>query len=288
MIRHLKWQIIVPALIVFCKGTAGASEDPFPPGFSMGTLGSVICEKTMSGSQPWTPAAFYDDTFRFAFAAAGVSYYDAMDNFSERPAYRAAGGGLAAFKRIICKASISHFSFLDTYFEQSGSFSLAVKWCRWFRAGVELNGYRIGIVDGNGTSRASADMGLSVWVPWRYVCVSALCEHLTLESMGVEGGDKPVRLKMGLHSVFHKFGAQGVCIEYLPGLPDPLRFTVGEELVLYKHLGLQVAFSNNPVLISIGCIVEAGRYGLDVSFVNHSVLGWSEGIAAGFYPKIRR
>jgi len=275
-------------VILICGICDALQNDPFPAGFTMGTLGTVIDQEGPSGAQPWVPAVFYGDSLRFSFAMAGVSYYDAMDNFSDRYAYRTDGGGLAAFNRFVCKGSVSYFSFLDSYFEQMGYISFSVNVFPWLRAGTEFRGTRFGIRETDSPARTAAGMGFSLWLPWRYAAVSVAGDHIPVKDPGIEGGSSPVVFRAGLHSTEHRFGAQGVLVEYTPSIYNSLRFSVGEELAIYRDLSLKIAFTNNPVLIGFGIMFAPSRYALDVSFVNHAVLGWSKGLAASFNPGMRR
>lgn len=259
-------------------------RDPFPAGFSMGTLGSIIDEKGASGREPWTGAALCADSAGFGFALSGTSYYGTVSGSTGKDGIsQAMGGGWYAWRHCVCKASIAHLAAFSAYFEQAGFVSIGSDYLPFVRVSGEAAGYRLGARVQGTPVRTIGETGLTAWVPWSWAAVSLRLQHLVIETAKSDGTDPPFTIRCGIHTTQNRFGGQGVLITVLPGEPRPVCFSMGEEYRITDAIAFHAAFSNNPLFIGFGMAFSFGRAGAAIALVNHSVLGWSQGFAAGYF-----
>jgi hypothetical protein len=255
-------------------------RDPFPSGFSMGTLGAVIDGNGASGHEPWTGAALCADTTGFGFALSGTSYYGSVtgsDGISQTM-----GGGWYARKNLVCKVSIGSLSAFSTYFEQTGFLSIGSDYLRFVRVSLEAAGYRSGVRVQGTLVRTIAETGVSAWVPFSWAALSFRMEHLLLETTESDDDGPPLTFRCGIHAARNRFGGQGALIIITPGEPRPVCFTIGEEYRITPSIAFHAALANNPLFISFGMAYSFGRAGVAISLVNHSKLGWSQGFGADY------
>lgn len=273
--------ILYPAL----PSSAGI-RDPFVPGFSMGTQGTVLTGSGATGREPWTAASFCDDSSGFGFSLCAVSYFGATGGIAGPDGItQTFGGGYFSGNHYVVKASIARLNALDVYYEQSGFLSLGTDLIPFLRLSVEATGYGIGVRVPGSTAYTIAEAGLSVWVPWSWAAFSLRFEHLTLEHGEPLGRDAPRTLRCGIHTIRNRFGGQGAIVTVTPDEPSPVCFTVGEEYRLAPGVAFHAGFSNNPVFISFGVALALGRSDFNIALVNHERLGWSRGFAAGYHSR---
>jgi hypothetical protein len=69
-------------ILLLCCLAVGAEllRDPFPQGYGMGNVGTILWYNGHSARQSWIPAAFCDSSLKKGFDIAVVSYYEEMDN----------------------------------------------------------------------------------------------------------------------------------------------------------------------------------------------------------------
>ena len=261
-------------------------RDPFPPGFSMGTLGSIIDENGASGREPWTGAALCADSAGFGFALSGTSYYGSVSGSAGKDGIsQAMGGGWYARRHLVCKASIASLSAFSAYFEQTGFVSIGSDYLPFVRVSGEAAGYRLGARVQGMPVRTIAEAGLTAWVPWSWAAVSLRLQHLVLETAESDGIDPRFTIRCGIHTTQNRFGGQGVLITVTPDEPKPVCVAMGEEYRITPAAAFHAAFSNNPLFISFGMAFAFGRTGAAIALVNHSVLGWSQGFGAEYFQK---
>jgi hypothetical protein len=285
--RHITFShttLTAPSLAAFLFICIGAHAElvrsPFPQGYAMGNFGTIQWDQGLLSQQPWAPAAFSRDSARFGLSLCGVSFYDRMDNFSERLIYSAAAGVSMKLRKLALRVSYTRFSVLETYFEHSGFFSAGIPVFNSINVSIECTANRSGLYGEHGERRSFFGAGATLWVPWRLVCGSFSVANLPVEKAGVEGADALIALRAGVHTSYNRFGAQGVVVDIQPQLEKPVRLMIGEEIRLGRYLGIHAALSNNPVMIALGAVADIGTYGIGTSFVNHPVLGWSQGMTA--------
>ena len=276
----------IAILLLLAATIAAGVRDPFPSGFSMGTLGAVIDDRGASGREPWASASFCAESTGFGFALSGTSYYGSVSgSMGQDGISQAMGGGWYARKHLVCKASIASLAAFSTYFEQAGFLSIGSDYLPFVRVSLEAMGYRLGVRVQGTPVRTIAETGISAWVPWSWAAVSFRVEHLVLETATSEATDPLLTLRCGIHAVQNRFGGQGALVTITPGEPRPVCFTIGEEYRIAPRVAFNAALSNNPVLVSFGMAYSFGRAGVAVSLVNHSTLGWSQGFGAEYYRK---
>ena len=278
--------ITLTVYILLSVNSIAGLRDPFPPGFSMGTLGSIIDEKGASGREPWTSAAFCADSAGFGFALSGTSYYGSVSGSAGKDGIsQAMGGGWYIRKHLVCKASIAHLNAFGAYFEQSGFISIGSDFFPLARLSLEATGFRFGVHIPDSPVRTIGEGGVSLWVPWSWAAISLRLQHLVLETAQSDGTDPTFTIRCGIHTMQNSFGGQGALVTVLPGEPKPVCFTIGEEYFITPAIAFNAAFSNNPLLISFGMAFSLGRSGAAVALVNHPVLGWSQGFGAEYFRK---
>ena len=272
-------------LLFVCAGAMGPS-DPFPVGYSLGNLNTIISDDGIGGRQPWVPAAVIRRNTGFVLAAGAVSYYDMMDNIRDRGIYRAALGVSYAGPVFKCKGAFSQFDAFRMYFSQDGYLSAGLG-----GVSLEMAGHRIGLRGKKGEVKTIGELGASVWLPFRYASLFLGVEHVVVKESR-NGSDPPLLIKGSMHTAGNRFGAQGVLIEVTPSKRKPVRFLIGEEYRLFRWLGVHAAVGSNPVLISLGVVAEWKMAGAVLSFVNHPELGWSKGFyteyVAGRFNEMRK
>ena len=271
--------------MVFFAGVTvrAALHEPFPQGYLMGNLGTIICEDGAGGRAPLLSAAFISDTPAVGLSASVCTYYDDMDNFTDRHFVTAIGGGWFAWKRLRVKSAFSLFDALATYREHTGYLSCAVEILRGIRLSLDLSGVRYALAAPQEDAAATLGMGgVSVFVPVRLVSFSTTVDRIVLKSTRVDGGDPALRIRCGIHTNRHAFGAQGVLVTINPGLEHPVSVAIGQEFRLSKNIAIHGGVANNPLFFGLGVSVSFGAGGASAALVNHPVLGWSRGFSAEY------
>jgi hypothetical protein len=281
-----QWRFVMGGIAVlavtFC--CHAAIDDPFPCGYSMGNFGAILWPRGISGRQPWTPSASLAYSKGFGFSVAGVDYYDDMDNLSGQNIRQACAGGWLAAKKVTVKAAYVHFAAFGLYMEQKGSLSVGTTAIPFISAGMEISGYRAGLIKERDERQTIATIGASLLCSRKYASISLSVCDITVKQAGVKGLTPPFTVKTGIHTMPHKFGAQGVSLSIEPGDQLQIRFYAAEEYWIGNTIGLGAALSVNPVMAGFSCTVAIKRASVFCSLVHHPVLGWSKG-AGGEWSK---
>lgn len=252
-------------------------QPPFPAGYAMGNLGTIIAEDAPGGRSAQVPATFLGDSLRWGCTAAAVSYYDAMDNLSDKQLTTISAGAFFAAKKYRVKIAITSFDALGVYCEQRGRISAAYSLVKGVRAGIDLTGIRAGLRPELEHAQTLGEIGFSLWVPLRTVALTSSVNHITVKQALVAGLASPVSVGVGIHTLPNVFGAQGVLFTVTPDYNHPLRVAIGEEIRLAAPLGIHGAVANNPFFIAIGAVLYLPNSAISSAFVNHPQLGWSKG-----------
>jgi hypothetical protein len=269
-------------LLLLTAAVRSALHEPFPQGYLMGNLGTIICEDGPGGRAPLLSAAFMNDSPAVGLSAAVTTYYDDMDNFSDRHFATATGGIWFALKRLRLKGTFSLFDALGTYREQSGYFSGAVELPRDIRVSVDLSGVRSFLVAPGANTVTLGLGGISLFFPLKLVSFSATVDRIVLKSGGIDGGDPDLRIRCGIHTTRHAFGAQGVLVTINPAYEHPVSVAIGQEFRLSPVIAIHGAVANNPLFFGLGISVFPGSATASASLVNHPILGWSRGFSADY------
>jgi hypothetical protein len=286
-----KIAVMLPAVLFIAVALAGAAlHEPFPQGYAMGNLGTIICEDGPGGRNPLLSAAFMSDTFTFGVAASVTTYYDAMDNFDDRHLTTVSGGGWAAFKRLTVKTAISNFDALGVYREQSGYFSCAAALYRDLRISADLIGTRLVLNSSASEPLTLVETGFSLHIPIKIISFTASIDHLTIKPTRSDGADPPLHIRCGISTIQHAFGAQGVRFDITPEFEHPVGIAIGQEFRFSRFIAIHGAVANNPLFIGIGLAVFLGNGCASAAMVNHPLLGWSRGFSAeyGWNPAARK
>lgn len=265
--------------------SAFALNNPFPVGYSMGNLGTVLWADAMSGNQPWISAAYATDSLQLTFQTSLISYYDEMSNLQDRPLYQISGGASINTHFLNCKISISHLNAFDTYFDQSAFLSVAFTRIPFVHIGLECTGNRSGLSGIDNKIHTTATLGCTGALHVKYAAVVFRADNICVKNSR-SGGIAPLFFtQLGVHTIRNRFGAQGITIRYIPDDLSPISFSVGELFYPVPWFNIQAAFTNNPVQISIGLAVEIKNNCVEAALVNHPELGWSKGIFMGIGKK---
>ncbi|MBN1575974.1 MAG: hypothetical protein JW913_05440 [Chitinispirillaceae bacterium] len=271
------------ALFLLAAAGAGAAlHEPFPQGYAMGNLGTIITPDGPGGRLPLYPAVFLGDSLTVGVAASVTTYYDDMDNFGDRHLATVAGGGWLVFRRFGFKTGISHFDALGAYREQSGYISCAALLFRGIRIGAELLGTRLLLASSDNEAKTLGEAGFSLLAPMKILICAVSIDHLPVKPTRTDGADPPLHLRCGIHTIAHSFGAQGVRIDITPHYEHPVSIAIGQEFRFSRYIALHGAIANNPLFIAVGVAVFWGSGCASAALVNHPVLGWSRGFGAEY------
>lgn len=262
------------------KGHA-AIHDPFPLGYSMIHFGTIIQADNISGKQPWIPSCFANDTTLFSIASHFINYYDPMDNLENDDFRQFALGFWLNFRYVGIKGAGVFFHALKIYEEQKGYLSLSTDVIPYVTISVEFEAFRAGLSEYKNESETLLTTGFSLWIPWSFAATSLTCKNIPLEDASHEGFRQEVSFSLGIHTKPHRFGAQGVLINYGPETKD-LRLFIGEEIKIHQNIALGAGISVRPIMISFGFTFNLTTYNIFAALVHHPVLGWSRGIGMAY------
>lgn len=269
-------------LFILAAKAGSTLHEPFPQGYAMGNLGTIITTDGPGGHLPLFSAAYLGDSSGAGIAASVTTYYDDMDNFRDRRMATVAGGGWLVAGRFGLKAGIAHFDALGAYRELSGHFSCAMKTILGIRIGTEISGTRFLLPLSGGAAKTLGEAGFTLFIPIRIISCSASIDRLIIKPARTEGADPSLRIRCGIYTNEHAFGAQGVRIDITPQFEHPVGIAIGQEFRFSRHVALHGAVANNPLFVGIGVAVFWGGGCASAALVNHPVLGWSRGFGAEY------
>jgi hypothetical protein len=279
--------ITIITLLVFSIPAVltAATNEPFPAGYSMANFGTILHGNRISGRQPWTPACFAKDTAKFSLSSSYINYYDAMDNLESSDFRQASLGGWINLKKVSIKGSGIFFNALGIYYEHKGYLSIGTSVIPYVNVSVELEAIKAGLVDDHDEYETLVSTGLSAWVPWSFASASFTCRNITVEDAAHPGFRQPVALCFGIHTMPHRLGSQGILLTLEPESKTEIRLCIGEEFYVHRTIGLCFAVSTKPLMVSFGIKFGLPTYGVYTAFVNHPVLGWSQGIGMEYIKR---
>jgi hypothetical protein len=255
---------------------------PFPTGSTMATLGTIVYEDGPSGRDPLLSAVFMNNRCKAGVALSVTTFYDDMDNYTDRRIAAVTGGGYFSTRRLLFKTAVTHFDALGAYYEQNGYFSCAMYVIKGIRIGAEFTGTRLHCVIPGYTSVIYGETGFSLFVPVFPIFFAASVYHLPVKTTRIDGADPLPVIQFGMYTARHAFGAQGVRFDIAPGLVHPVHFAIGQEVRLHKSIAICGAIANNPFLIGFGISVALKCGVATAALVDHPVLGWSHGFSAEY------
>lgn len=264
----------------------GALNDPFPMGYSMLNFGAIIQSNSIAGRQPWIPASqSFDTTIRFSIASSYVNYYDAMDNLSSSDFRQAAVGFYLPLKRVTIKGAGIFFNALGLYEERMGQLSFAALLCRRLQIGAEMNASRASLYHNSRESETLMNAGFSLRIPWHYVSATLGCKNITVEDASQPGFDPPLTVTLGLHTIAHRLGAQGITLSLQPQDSLVFSFCIGEEFFIHKNIAITAGLCSKPLMVGFGFSIDMPAGGVYTGMVYHPALGWSQGIGMEYVKR---
>lgn len=276
-------RILFLFILLLLTSVKGAVNEPFPQGYAMGNLGTIVCEHSPSGRSARLPAAYMSDTLAVGVNASVTTYYDDMDNYADRHLTTAIGCGWLSVRRFSIKTGISRFDALGAYREFCGFVSLGTALFKGIRVGAGFSGTRFTLSAAPRYDPATlGEARFALRIPVGKVSISSTVDRLTVKSTRRDGADPDPRITCAVHTSQHIFGAQGVRITIIPALEHPVSIAIGQEFRFSSHLAIHGGVANNPLFIGIGIAVFFGRGSASAAMVNHPILGWSRGISAEY------
>ncbi len=248
----------------------------------MSTQGAIFQDNWLSSREPYAPALLANDSARMGISAGAISYYDRMNNLSDRLLYRVSGGGWFELDKIRCNLWISQLEAFDVYFEQKACLSVGMYVYKSASVSLDIQGYRNGLHRSAKRPRTRADIGISTMYKFRAVSVTGSISNATVKKAGKEMNQEDLTATIGLHTKYSRIGAQGVILKIMPQTVRPVQVIVGEEFRITERIGLNASFSSNPLLIGVGIFAGIKRSDLSVGLVNHPDLGWSRGFSIAY------
>jgi hypothetical protein len=263
---------------VYISISTGALDDPFPMGHAMLNMGTIIKGNEISAREPWLSAGFVKDSMLFWMSAAFVNYYAAMDNLSEKD-FRQAALGLGFNRKWLCvKGSAVLFNALGIYYEWKGFFSFGISAIPHCNISLDMEGYRVGLYTAEQDHQSMVCGGISLWSQWKYAAASLGFKNIPLMDATIAGVRNPFTISFGMHTMPHRFGSQGVMLTMIPSTRTLYRFSIGEEMMLFRTVSISVAVAAEPLMISLGICFSLPRYTAYSGLVYHPLLGWSQGL----------
>lgn len=266
-------------LFTFAHPAVALLNEPFPAGGAMGHLATIMYENSSGSRGPGISSVYLPNRSAAGVHVAGVSYYDAMDNYEDRRIATVSGGGWISHQKWALALSVAHFDALGAYYEQEGYFSGAVAVAHGVKVSCSLRGIRMKIADPRYEPLTTASGDAAVLLPFSPVFVTVGVRSVLIHSRHTAGADPAIRYECGIHTVQHTYGAQGVRIAVVPNWEVPVIFSLGNEVWLHKRVALSMAIASNPLLFSMGLTVNVAPAGVNVAVVSHPALGWSQGFS---------
>lgn len=258
------------------------AQSPFPEGYFMSTQGTIFQDNWISSREPYSPALLANDSAHIGISAGTISYYDRMDNLSDRLLYRVSGGGWLEFDKMRFNLWISQLEAFSVYFEQKGCISVGTYFYKSASISFDIQGYRNGLHHSTEHARTRADVGISTLYKFRAVSVTGSLSNLTIKKAGKDMNREDLTVAIGLHTKYSRIGAQGMILKIIPQAVSPVQVIAGEEFRITERIGINASFSSNPLLIGVGFFVGIKRNDLSVGLVNHPDLGWSRGFSIAY------
>jgi hypothetical protein len=255
------------------------AQNPFPEGYFMSGQGTVFQDNWISSREPYCSALLSNDSVRMGISAGAISYYDRMDNLSNRSLYRVSGGGWIEFDRVRLNCSFSQLEAFDIYYEQKAFMSIGTSIYKSAAVSLDVTGYRNGLHSSMENRRTRGDLGVSALYRFRAILVTGSLSNLTLKKAGRQMNESDLTAAFGLHTKYGRIGAQGAILSIMPYTHSPVRLIIGEEFRITERIGMNASFSSNPIFIGIGFFAGFKNSDLTVGLVNHPDLGWSRGFS---------
>jgi hypothetical protein len=273
--------------LIFSLIINAAQNEPFPAGYSMLNFGTIIQENSISGRQSWIPASFAEDTILFSLSSAYTNFYSAMDNLRDKDFHQVVLGFWININKIDVKGSGTLFNALGIYRENKGFLSAGTSIIPFLKFSLEFELYTIGLTRNNNESVNLSAGGLSLWIPLKFIPVSISLKNIYFTDESQPGLKQPFSISLGLHTISHRFGSQGVLITCKPKADGKINLYIGEELFIHPKVSINFAVSTKPLMISFGIYFTLNGNGFYSSFVHHPVLGWSQGLGMEYVKSHR-
>lgn len=264
--------ILFPVTTIF-------AQDPFPEGYFMACQGTIFQDNWISSREPCCSALLWNDSVRMGISGGVISYYDRMDNLSNRSLYRVSGGGWISFDNLRLNCSISQLEAFSIYFEQNAFLSMGIRIYKSASVSLDLNGCHNGLHSSMEERRTRGDLGLSVLYRFRAVLVTGSLSKVTIKKAERQMNANDLTAAFGVHTKYGRIGAQGVTVSIMPYTNEPVQLIIGEEFRITERIGINASFSSNPLFIGIGFFAGFKNNDISVSLVNHPDLGWSRGFS---------
>jgi hypothetical protein len=254
-----------------------ALNDPFPMGYAMGNFGAILWPGGLPARQPTAPAAALRGENCFGFSASATDYFDDMDNMADKDIRQACAGLWINRKFVSVKVAYLHFNALGIYREQEVFVSAGWSRIPFVSVSIEGAGYIASLLSGRNEHQNSASAGASFLFPRKYASLSFSFKDVPVKPAGCAGFAPPFAMAAGIHTMPHRFGAQGISVAVEPKPDLCIRFRAAQEFWIDNRIGIGAAVSANPLMIGLGVTARWDRFAAFGALVHHPVLGWSKG-----------
>ncbi len=273
---------LLQIMLLLCVPAMCGLHDPFPFGSGMMNLGTIVQGDDLAARDPWTPATFFSDSLHWSIGAAGIVYYDKMDNAPAVSTYQGGAGGLVRIRSAMTvKFSYARFSSMDIYYEDQAGLSVASESLRPLLFGADIHLLRRGLTVGEHRPVSGIYVGGSLFLPLSFAAFSLQTLH-PLTHRDQSTFHKPPRAILGIHSRTHRLGAQGIALTMTDYEEPEFAFAIGQRFALHEAIAIDAALGANPFLIAVGLSFFRTSGAVFGGLVHHPELGWSRGMGAGW------
>ncbi len=255
---------------------------PFPEGFSMSTMGSILKKDGYTGRQPWISSAYTDDTTSLNVALYNIWYHSTILKAHEhRLMHTGLGLRFSWEKYLNLKAALSRFNAFSMYTEDRAYLSLSTRMIPFLRPGIQVSGSMYNLDIKGYDTRYSADIGFSAVVLLRSTALFVEVNSIPLKGRDIK--NQVPELRAGFSVSGNLLGSQGaaVVVDHIKDKPH-ISISAGERYYISKYIALCAGFNTNPMMLSFGfeVVPQGNAYGM--SLVHLSRLGWSQGLSVEF------
>jgi hypothetical protein len=259
-----------------------AFDQAFPMGSSMKDFGTILAGFGSSGSDDWLPAACVVDTARYGLSAGAIDYFGTADNAPDDDYRYMVVGGYVLHKKVRYKISFYQLNAYNIYREQVGRASIGFRFFPGVIGSIEAVGYRASVCGRIYDSHNALTLGTAALAHLTFLNVYAALRDVPVYNKEVPGLLPLTALRVGVSTLPHRFGAQGVAIDIQPTQEPSVRLFVGQELRIHPQMSLSLGISAIPLMFSMGCTIGLSGAKTTIALVQHPLLGWSKGISAGY------
>jgi hypothetical protein len=274
-------------LLCLCVVLRGTTDAPFQAGFTMGSQNTILWRGSPAARQPWRSAAVLaSEDIPFGFAAGAVSYYASRDKLSD--IVEGVGGIWYTHRGISLKVAYSQLDALRQYFRLRGYVSVGVPLYIFpgVRIGAELEHTLCGLHNSD-AHQTFTTTGMTACMHKKSVNITAAISHILIQQAADESFHPPLQASLAISTTRHRFGAQGIGLDYVKDTQPRFRFRLGHSFWIHPSFATSFSLVTNPIMVGVGIQLQCSFLEAGAAYVFHPILGWSRGVHL-MYPHQRR